>query len=148
MGTFTVGAIVVLLGFVVFTGGFSSFRNQNERFVLVFHENMLHATDHFFGGYFGLDGGYNFYSKNLNHFDLLVGAGLDGFDALKIDNEVEKSINSFNYNFGLGYRRDLGQYTYIGIDLKHNFFSYSNEKGTNLDGYASTFRLKFGINAK
>ena len=40
MGTFTVGAIVVLLGFVVFTGGFSSFRNQNERFVLVFHENM------------------------------------------------------------------------------------------------------------
>ena len=40
MGTFTVGAIVVLLGFIVFTGGFSSFRNQNERFVLVFHENM------------------------------------------------------------------------------------------------------------
>ena len=34
------GAIVVLVGFAVFTGGFSSFRNQNERFVLVFHENM------------------------------------------------------------------------------------------------------------
>lgn len=34
------GAIVVLIGFAVFTGGFSSFRNQNERFVLVFHENM------------------------------------------------------------------------------------------------------------
>jgi len=30
----------VLIGFAVFTGGFSSFRNQNERFVLVFHENM------------------------------------------------------------------------------------------------------------
>ena len=40
MGSFTVGAIVVLIGFAVFTGGFSSFRNQNERFVLVFHENM------------------------------------------------------------------------------------------------------------
>ena len=34
------GAIVVLIGFAVFTGGVSSFRNQNERFVLVFHENM------------------------------------------------------------------------------------------------------------
>ena len=34
------GAIVVLIGFAVFTGGFSSLRNQNERFVLVFHENM------------------------------------------------------------------------------------------------------------
>lgn len=40
VGSFTIGAIVVLIGFAVFTGGFSSFRNQNERFVLVFHENM------------------------------------------------------------------------------------------------------------
>ena len=40
MGVFTVGAVVVLIGFAVFTGGFSSFRNKNERFVLVFHENM------------------------------------------------------------------------------------------------------------
>ena len=40
VGLFTVGAIVVLIGFAVFTGGFSSFRNKNERFVLVFHENM------------------------------------------------------------------------------------------------------------
>jgi len=40
VGVFTVGAVVVLIGFAVFTGGFSSFRNQNERFVLVFHENM------------------------------------------------------------------------------------------------------------
>ena len=40
VGAFTVGALVLLLGFTVFTGGFSSFRNQNERFVMVFHENM------------------------------------------------------------------------------------------------------------
>ena len=40
VGAFAVGAIIVLIGFTVFTGGFSSLRNQNERFVLVFHENM------------------------------------------------------------------------------------------------------------
>ena len=40
VGAFTVGAIIVLVGFTIFTGGFSSLRNQNERFVLVFHENM------------------------------------------------------------------------------------------------------------
>ena len=40
VGIFVLGAIILLLGFTVFTGGFSSFRNQNERFVLVFHENM------------------------------------------------------------------------------------------------------------
>lgn len=40
VGIFTLGAIVLVIGFTVFTGGFSSFRNKNERFVLVFHENM------------------------------------------------------------------------------------------------------------
>ena len=40
VGAFTSGALIILLGFTVFTGGFSSFRNENERFVLVFHENM------------------------------------------------------------------------------------------------------------
>lgn len=34
------GALVLLLGFTVFTGGFSSLRDENERFVLVFHENV------------------------------------------------------------------------------------------------------------
>ena len=40
VGLFCVGAIILLIGFGVFTGGFSSLRNENERFVLVFHENV------------------------------------------------------------------------------------------------------------
>ena len=40
VGIFSVGALVLLLGFAVFTGGFSSLRDENERFVLVFHENV------------------------------------------------------------------------------------------------------------
>jgi paraquat-inducible protein B len=40
VGVFSLGAIVVLVGFAVFTGGFSSFRGENERFVMVFHENV------------------------------------------------------------------------------------------------------------
>ena len=40
VGIFSLGAIVLLLGFTVFTGGFSSLRDENERFVLVFHENV------------------------------------------------------------------------------------------------------------
>ena len=34
------GAILLLLGFGIFTGAFSAIGNKNERFVLVFHENM------------------------------------------------------------------------------------------------------------
>jgi len=40
VGAFSLGAVMILLGFAVFTGGFSSIGNKNERFVLVFHENM------------------------------------------------------------------------------------------------------------
>jgi paraquat-inducible protein B len=40
VGIFSLGALVLLLGFTVFTGGFSSLRDENERFVLVFHENV------------------------------------------------------------------------------------------------------------
>jgi paraquat-inducible protein B len=40
VGIFSLGALVLLLGFAVFTGGFSSFRDENERFVMVFHENV------------------------------------------------------------------------------------------------------------
>lgn len=40
VGIFCFGALVLILGFAIFTGGFSSFRGENERFVLVFHENV------------------------------------------------------------------------------------------------------------
>ena len=40
VGVFCFGAVVLIIGFIVFTGGFSSFRGANERFVMVFHENV------------------------------------------------------------------------------------------------------------
>ena len=40
VGIFCFGALALIIGFTIFTGGFSSFRGQNERFVMVFHENV------------------------------------------------------------------------------------------------------------
>ena len=40
VGAFVVGAFAVLAGFVLFTGGLTSLRDKNERFVLVFRENI------------------------------------------------------------------------------------------------------------
>ncbi|MBT3666551.1 MAG: MCE family protein [Opitutae bacterium] len=40
VGVFCFGALVLIIGFSIFTGGFSSFRGKNERFVMVFHENV------------------------------------------------------------------------------------------------------------
>ena len=40
VGIFCFGALALIVGFTIFTGGFSSFRGKNERFVMVFHENV------------------------------------------------------------------------------------------------------------
>ena len=40
VGIFCLGALVILLGFAFFTGSFSFLRENNERFVLVFNENV------------------------------------------------------------------------------------------------------------
>ena len=53
MGAFVVGAFAILAGFVIFTGGMSALREQNERFVLVFHENIYGLNE---GGKVTLNG--------------------------------------------------------------------------------------------
>tara|TARA_B100001123_G_scaffold423556_1_gene533873 strand:- start:891 stop:1790 length:900 start_codon:yes stop_codon:yes gene_type:complete len=40
IGVFVVTSVAVLLGFTLFTGGLSGFRDENERFVLTFEENI------------------------------------------------------------------------------------------------------------
>ena len=40
VGIFCLGALAILLGFAFFTGSFSFLRENNERFVLVFNENV------------------------------------------------------------------------------------------------------------
>ena len=41
VGVFTIGGFVILLGFIIFSGGFSKWRDDNEKFVLVFNENVF-----------------------------------------------------------------------------------------------------------
>ena len=41
VGAFTIGGFVILLGFAIFSGGFSQWREDNEKFVLVFNENVF-----------------------------------------------------------------------------------------------------------
>ena len=40
VGVFCLGALVLIVGFSIFTGGFSYLRGENEQFVMVFHENV------------------------------------------------------------------------------------------------------------
>jgi len=53
VGAFTLGAAFIFLGFLFFTGGLASWRDHNERFVLVFNENVFGLNE---GGKVTLNG--------------------------------------------------------------------------------------------
>ena len=108
-------------------------------------------TDHFFGGYIGLDLGFELIKFKTCEFDLIGGIAFDGFDALqieetKINTDISKSINSLNLNVGLGYKHFFNSWNYIGIDFKYNFINYKNPRGTDLSGNAFTINLIYGFN--
>ncbi len=115
----------------------------------VYKNDSLWNTDHFFGGYFGLDLGSGLLSIKSHHLDLIGGVAYDGFDALKVDypgtdDDLSKTINSLNLNIGLGYKYYLSPYHYLGIDGKYNFVDFNNPEGTDLTGNVVSINLIYG----
>jgi len=120
----------------------------------VYKDGIIWDTNHFFGGYIGLDAGFELFRLKKNSIDLIGGIAYDGFDSLneKIEgsnnDKISKSINSLNLNIGLGYKfyfkKQRYNQRYMGIDVKYNFVNYKNPRGTNLDGNAFTINLIFG----
>jgi hypothetical protein len=127
--------------------GFKFIKSPNT--YQVYENDSLYDTEHFFGGYFALELGYELFSVKNSHFDLIGGVGYDGFDALKVDypntnDDLSKSINALNINIGLGYKYFKNQGGYFGIEGKYNFVNYKNPLGTNLSGDVITINLIFG----
>ncbi|MEM1408339.1 MAG: hypothetical protein AAGG59_16270 [Bacteroidota bacterium] len=113
----------------------------------VIEDGIEYETDHFFGGYIGVDIGYQLVKGNKSRLYALSGIGFDGFDALGGDDEDDpsKSINSLNLNLGLGFRQSLSNNLYIGIEARQNFVDYNNRGGTDLSGNSQSIRLLFGF---
>jgi hypothetical protein len=112
------------------------------------YDGVLTDTDHFFGGYFGLEANYELKRSLRSRWYFLTGIGTEGFDAIKSDPDNDKkgvSIFVFNANAGVGWRTFSRDGTFGGVELRHNFARYKNKSGTNLDGNSVTLRLMFGI---
>lgn len=112
--------------------------------------DSVYNTTHFFGGYFGLELGYELINYKSHEIDVLTGSGWDGFDVLSIGDKndpdrVTKTINALNFNFGIGYKKYFKNKSYVGIDAKYNLVNYQNKNGTDLAGNTLTIRLKLGI---
>ena len=116
----------------------------------VVYEDSLISTRHFFGGYIGLDVGYELLRTPFTRVYLLGGIGYDGFEALEsdpgVDDDPSRSIGSLNLNTGLGGKWFLNDSMgYLGLELRYNFVNYNNPGGTDFTGNALSVRLLVGI---
>lgn len=116
----------------------------------VYENDSIWDTDHFLGGYIGFDLGFEMFRIKNSSFDLIGGVAFDGFDVLKVDDpnsntDISKSINALNINIGLGYKYNINQWNYIGVDFKYNIVDYENKMGTDLSGNALTINLIYGF---
>lgn len=104
-------------------------------------------TDDFFGGYFGLDGGYDIITKKNHEVQLLTGIGIDGFDAIEADtinNLKSESTWTYNFNFGCGYRYYFSGTGYIGLQCKYNIVNYALRDVIDFTGNPITIRFVIG----
>lgn len=112
----------------------------------VMHQGLLVTTDHYFGGYFGVDVGYEFMSYGRSRFYFMTGIAADGFDSIEPEEDQKgKSFFVLNLNAGAGWKLFTRDGSYVGLDLRHNWMNYENTGGTPLDGNAVTLRLLYGI---
>jgi len=96
--------------------------------VRVRSDKSVVLTDKFFGGYMGIDIGYDVWNRRGQEVQALFGAGVDGFDA--IDQDTVKKLKAestwtYNFNFGIGYRYYINNSLYIGLRAKYNIVDYS-----------------------
>lgn len=111
----------------------------------------LDTTSYFFGGFVGGDVEREIFKFKRSQFDLLGGIAWDGFDAVKTNvnddnpnNDEAVTINSFNINFGVGYKYYFLNKKYIAIQGRYNFVNYINKGGTNMSGNSLTLSLLVG----
>ena len=109
--------------------------------------DSLELTNHFFGGYFGIDIGRDLFCIKGNELQVIGGIALDGFDALKEDktrNLESESVWTYNINFGLGYRYYITNSLYLGIRVKYNIVDYALNHVVDFTGNPITIQLTVG----
>ena len=112
----------------------------------VLYKNSVEISHKYFGGFIGFHVGYAVANLKNTSIYLLGGLGLDGFDAIEIDDQHDQavSINSLNLNSGLGFQHYDKKGGYWGIELLFNLIHYQNPGGTPLNGNGVTLRLTRG----
>jgi len=134
------------------TLAFKFLRSKTGYFATRAHsDKSVVYTDKFFGGYFGLDLGYDMWTVKNSEFQVIGGIGYDGFDAIDEDksNDLKaESVSSYNFNFGVGYRYYIKGGAYIGLQAKYNLVDYTLNRVINFTGNPITISFIIGITDK
>lgn len=106
-------------------------------------------TNKFWGGYIGLDVGYDVIRRRGHELQLMGGFGYDGFTAIYQDILAEPKLksaaaNSYNLNMGIGYRHYFSHTFYMGLSAKYNIVDYTMSGAIDFTGNPVTVRLAFG----
>jgi len=125
---------------------------NSERSYDVVRNGITYPTNHFFGGYIGVDYARYFIRSYKHELGISLGAGYDGFDVFNTSNEVREelkptSINCLNINLGSKYHFYLGNFTSFSLHAKYNLVRYRNPGGTSLQGNVFSLDLAFNIHS-
>ncbi|WP_370477248.1 hypothetical protein [Tamlana flava] len=120
-------------------------------------------TNHYLGGYVGIDILRDIWTHNKNQILLLGGIGLDMFEIVpgeyrdptfletllfgddRVTIEESTNIFSSNINIGLMYRFYYNRKNYFGIRYKYNIVNYNSRKIlTDVTGNFHSITLSFG----
>jgi hypothetical protein len=127
---------------------FKFLKSQNGYYAARVHsDSSVVFTDKFFGGYFGIEGGYDLWRKNGQELQLLGGIGLDGFDAINEDKNrgyKAESTWTYNFNFGIGHRYYLSNSLYLGLRGKYNVVNYASNNVVGFSGNPITVSFVVG----
>jgi len=105
-------------------------------------------TNHFFGGYIGVEYSRDLFPDMQNGPFFSAGAAYDGFDMFVEDTDAAlkaASAGSYNFNLGGGYRIYLNRTSYLGIQARYNIVDYTLGKTFDLKGHVVSIRLTYGV---
>jgi hypothetical protein len=121
-----------------------------NRYTVKYNDSLV-SSQRINGIYTGIGVSYDFVTKPIIKWYATMAFGIDGFVAIREQNPTfptGKSIGSFNYKVGIGFRNYphcLNDRAYFSTELCFNFVNYQNEGGTPLNGNTFTLRLILGF---
>ena len=123
--------------------------NSTNRYLAERPETGVYEyTNKFFGAYIGFVLLRDIFVDRYNEIKLLAGVAFDGFDALDKDNDLKlESVSavSYNFNFGLSYKRFITDGFFLEFRAKYNIVDYTLNKKIDLTGNAISLQIITGI---